>query len=530
MNYIKKYYLCFATVFLFFGTSFGFEHHNSHVNFIEYNKNIIQENKSFKKPYFLLFAAEWCHWCEIFAEKTLSKNKIYSYLNKNFVNIFIDADIHSAAYKKFKANGVPYTVFLNPDSSVYYKFSGALYAEPFFEVIEGVVQNIKKGMNVDGEEIIPFEYDPPKELEISSIFEIKRTFINGLLDNLDWEEYGLGKREKTILPETFFYFLKASNGEDNEDAVLWISETLSKAIKNIYDPIEGGFFRFAETRDWDIPHYEKMSDLNAGIIFLLYKINQLKPNKSFIKIANQTTAYLSNTLYDQETGSFLSFQEADTYYYFFNEKNRKKQKIPRVIKNIYITNLAVTLNYLIDLLDYTNDEHLKNKIVSSVDFLSEMITKNERPYHYYNTTNKQWLGKGDLHDFALLAKLFQKSAKKFNKGKYQQIASKILEMSILDFFNEEKRIFIDPELDENDYEYLMGINSIFTSILLENNSYMTSKKDLSAKSIITYFSGLSELLEDRFWDGKDWYYLENYALFLKATDQFLAKNQNIKLN
>ena len=171
--------------------------------------------------------------------------------------------------------------------------------------------------------------------------------------------------------------------------------------------------------------------------------------------------------------------------------------------------------------------HRLNKIISSIDFLSEMITRSERPYHYYNTTKKQWFGKGDLQDLALLAKLFQKSGKKFKNKKYHKIASKIVEISILEFYNKKKRIFVDPELDENDYEYLMGINSIFASILLENQNYLKNKKELSIKSTIAYFSGLNELLEDRFWDGKDWYYLENYALFLSTTEKFLHKQKNL---
>ena len=521
MNYLKINCLFLSIIFLSYGNSYAFEHHDSHVNFLEYNKNIIFENKVQKKPYFLLFAAEWCHWCHIFAEKTLTKKKIYSYLNKNFVNIFIDADIHSSAYKKFKANGVPYTVFLNPDSSVYYKYSGTLYEEPFFEVIEGVVKNIKRGVNVDGEEIIPFEYVPPIKLELSSLYELKKTFINGLLDNLDWKEYGLGKREKAILPETYIYFLNSTDGEEKEDAVLWTSKTLSKAIENIYDPIEGGFFRFAETRDWDIPHFEKMADLNAGIILLLYKMDQLQPKKSFKKIATQTTAYLSETLYDDEVGSFLSFQEADNYYYFFNAKNRKNQKFPHVIKNIYINNLSVTLSYLIDVLDYANDENLKNKIKSSIDFLYEMLSKNKKPLHYFNTTKKQWLGEGDLQDFALLTKLFHKASIKFNNKKYKHVSSNLINISIAEYFNEKKQIFVDPELDENDFEYLMGINSIFTSIFLENQNYIKDKKAVKIESLIAYFSGMNELLEDRFWESKDLGSLENYALFLKSFDKFI---------
>ena len=40
-----------------------------------------------------------------------------------------------------------------------------------------------------------------------------------------------------------------------------------------------------------------------------------------------------------------------------------------------------------------------------------------------------------------------------------------------------KGVIQDTELDENDYEYLMGINSIFTSILLENNFSMAMQED-----------------------------------------------------
>ena len=172
MNYLKIYCLCFVIIILSYGKSYAFEHHDSHVNFLEYNKNIIHQNKIQKKPFFLLFAAEWCHWCHIFAEKTLTKKKIYSYLNKNFVNIFIDADIHSSAYKKFKANGVPYTVFLNPDSSVYYKYSGALYEKPFFEVIEGVVQNIKRGVD----ELIDMSEQNRKDLGLQGRQSIIKRF------------------------------------------------------------------------------------------------------------------------------------------------------------------------------------------------------------------------------------------------------------------------------------------------------------------------------------------------------------------
>jgi uncharacterized protein YyaL (SSP411 family) len=104
----------------------AFEHEGSAVQFQEYNRDVIKKNRQQNKPYFLLFAAQWCHWCAVFAEETLTKKKVYTYLNKHFTNIFIDIDIHSAAYLKYKATGLPYTVFLNPDGSHYYKYAHSM--------------------------------------------------------------------------------------------------------------------------------------------------------------------------------------------------------------------------------------------------------------------------------------------------------------------------------------------------------------------------------------------------------------------
>jgi len=39
---------------------------------------------------------------------------------------------------------------------------------------------------------------------------------------------------------------------------------------------------------------------------------------------------------------------------------------------------------------------------------------------------------------------------------------------------------------------------------------------------------LEELLEEKFWDGKDWKFLERSALFLSAADKFLDLKYNPK--
>ena len=95
---------------VFNSPALAYEHENSLVNFQEYSENVIRKNRIENKPYFLLFSAEWCYWCHQFAKRTLSRHDVADYLNKHYINVFVDADINNSAYVKYRATGLPYTV------------------------------------------------------------------------------------------------------------------------------------------------------------------------------------------------------------------------------------------------------------------------------------------------------------------------------------------------------------------------------------------------------------------------------------
>ena len=172
--------------------------------------------------------------------------------------------------------------------------------------------------------------------------------------------------------------LESLRGTDRKDAIRWITRTLEKAVEHIYDPVEGGFFRYAEKKDWQIPHYEKMADLNAGTVMIIYEINRQSPSPDLKKAADKTVQYLTSTLFDSNIGSFLSFQEADTSYYFLSGDHRKNGQRPNVVEKVFTDRLAKTLVYLIDVLDYTTLNSLEEKVTQSLDFMAEMILNNDQ--------------------------------------------------------------------------------------------------------------------------------------------------------
>jgi len=516
-------YLVFVLMVVGYNSpTFAYEHENSLVNFQEYSGNVISKNRIKKKPYFLLFSAEWCYWCHQFANKTLARHDVADYLNKHYINVFVDADINNSAYVEYRATGLPFTVFLNPDGSLYYQYAGTLYGDNFLAVIKEVSSKVGANQYALGMEAHRISYTPPSKLTKSDLEDLPKVFKQGLMDNFDTNEFGLGKGQKAILPQAFLYLLNNAETEDRKQIIEWATKTLERAIDRIYDPVEGGFFRYAEKRNWQIPHYEKLADLNAGAVFFLYKLNQLAPSAKLKEAADKTLSYLTSNLYHPLTGTFLSFQVADNYYYTLNEDRRKSVPRPKVMSKVFTDRLAVTLSYLMPVSDYAKDRALEIRIKQSLDFLAKMIEKNKGLSRYYEVGMQQWFEQGGLADYAYVASLYSDAASRYQSSYYAEIASKIVRKAISDFYDYEKGVFIDPSIDNStNVEYLMEINSLLILSMNKLSNRLNPDDDKIINSTITYFSQIATVLEDRFWNAVDWEFTAAYVPYLQALEYYL---------
>ena len=515
--------------------TFAYDHHDSPVNFEEYSATLGaagdppadpgRENK----PYFLLFSAQWCYWCHEFAKQTLTRKEVAAYLNRRFINVFIDVDVHASAYAKYRATGLPYTVFLNPDRSVYYQYAGTLYGDAFLDVIKEVAAEAGAGKYALGMESSQVRYAPPASLDAPALQAMPDAFMRGVLDNFDAEEYGLGKGQKSIQPRTFLYMLENLPPPDRAQAARRIANTLERAVERIYDPVEGGFFRYAEKRNWQIPHYEKFSDFNAGAILLLYQLNQISPSPKLKQAADETLAYISSTLFEADPGVFLNFQIADNRYYFLSAEQRKNAVAPKVMDKIFTDRLAITLGYLLRVTNYTDTPELENKVRQSLDFLAEMIMGNAAMSRYYAVTDEQWRGRGELSDHAHVASLFTAAAAHFQDARYLAVAAKAVRLAISGFYNEEKKIFIDDGIDTgNAVEYLMELNGLLAHAMLALGNRLNPPRDDIVESAIAHYSLMTEVLEERIWDAVEWDFTEAYVPYLRASKKYLALRSELR--
>lgn len=500
----------------------AFEHEESLVEFVEYSDDVISRNKHQNKPYFLLFSAEWCHWCHEFAHQTLTRQDVADALNDSFVNVFIDADIHSSAYVKYRATGLPFTIFLNPDGSLYYKYTGTLYGDNFLNVVAEVVAGVGVGKYAIGMESSHVSYTAPDRLDQAALQVMADTFRQGLLENFDQQEFGLGRDRKGILPRSFDYLLETASGDERDEVITQLNQTLNRAIQRIYDPIEGGFFRYAETRNWQIPHYEKFADLNAGAILLLYRLNAIAPDPELKQAADLTLEYLMTTLYDKQTGCYLSFQIADTYYYSLSQDRRDNAREPKVMDKIFTDRLAVTLTSLIQVAGLTENPALHNQIHRSLDFLGAMIQAEGGLKRFYEVPRGEWSRQSGLADHAYLARLYVEAANYFDQPQYADIAAEILLAAVGDYYDRDLGIFIDPSVDDSsNVEYLMEMNAMLALSVMGLGDRLNPGGAKIVASITQYFSQMIDPLEERLWNASEWEFAESYVPLLRVVDRYL---------
>jgi uncharacterized protein YyaL (SSP411 family) len=147
-------------------------------------------------------------------------------------------------------------------------------------------------------------------------------------------------------------------------------------------------------------------------------------------------------------------------------------------------------------------------------------------YHYYSTTEKSWLNKGSLSDHAYLAYGFMKAFSILNEPEYLQLSKRVIKEAQKRFYDKEKGIFMERVGDKAlDLEYQLEFNSIIALALLSmpKNERDEGKSEV-IKNIITYFSDINGLLDERVWNEGSWRFMERYAPYLKASEIYLSLN------
>ena len=479
------------------------QHKDNPVFWQTWSKETLDFAKQNNKPILLSIGYASCHWCHVMAHESFEDIETAKIMNKLFVNIKVDREerpdldfIFQSSFQLFNqtGGGWPLTMFLDENGV---PFMGGTYfpkdtkngLPSFKEVLHKVSDTYKDQRDniIKQKDLIIKNLDLKKNSVLNQDLEPILEISLSHLDTLKGGYKGSPKFPTFNLYETLLYFYNKTKKEKYLEPVELILKQLCS--KGIYDHIEGGIARYTVDENWIIPHFEKMLYDNTQFILLLSKYCKIKKSNYFMFKLEQTIDFLNKEFLNKD-GFLGSAFDADSEgeegkYYVFNYDEIKKienieyffdikpegnwenkiilveKKLPtseiikellkiriKKVKPFFDDKTQLDLNCLMISALISASEILQNN--GYLELAEEFFLKIENKYiknkiHHSYSTNIAF-----IEDYAFLINAINDLSDKTMNFKYKDLAKKLTQEALSNFFLEDKNIFQKNQKNSND--------------------------------------------------------------------------------
>ena len=299
------------------------------------------EARSADKPLLLSISAVWCHWCHVMDETTYSSQDVIDTINRRFIPVRVDNDRRPDVNARYNQGGWPTTAILTPEGEI---LRGATYVPPdqMHHLLRQVDAFYREPTNksaiaerIDGvrqRRATP----PPARAQGALRPDIPDRIFSFLDANFDERYGGFGTDQKFPQTSALHFLLDLCARGQNDRAREMVTRTLhAMADGGMYDHVHGGFYRYSTTRDYTVPHFEKMLEDLGGLILACARAAALFEDEGLARVALDVRSYLDAHLWNDSAGAYGGSQDADETYYALDAAGRAEHREPYVDPTIY---------------------------------------------------------------------------------------------------------------------------------------------------------------------------------------------------
>lgn len=358
------------------------------------------------KPILLDLSAVWCHWCHVMDETCYSDPAIIQAIGERLIPIRVDTDERPDINRRYNLGGWPTTAFLTPNGEL---LTGGTYIPPaqmlnLVQQVSDLYRNRKQEILDKVAEVAVrraelLDTRAPAAGALSP--EIVDHVVNSIRDNLDSLYGGLGDEPKFPQTDAFELVLAEYSKKHDPSLLSIVTTTLTNMARGgIYDQQAGGFFRYSTTRDWSVPHYEKMLEDNAKLLALYLHAWQVTRDELFEKTIHSLIEYVEGTLADLDHGGFYGSQDADEHYYSLTLAERAALPAPYVDRTFYADWNALMVSAYLEAAAVLGEDHLQTSALKALDRLWSEMYQPDTGLHHYAKPNQAPQLPGQLSDVA----------------------------------------------------------------------------------------------------------------------------------
>jgi len=345
------------------------------VRWQEWGEDAFRRARSLDLPILLSISAVWCHWCHVMDRTTFADPEVAALIHAHCVPVRVDNDQRPDINARYNMGGWPTVAFLTPEGEI---LSGGTYmpAAAFKEALQQITAYYRdnKGEVQSRSAQMRAQRARSHELALRNVGELAPSIVMKAYAQVvaayDPQYGGFGsaptpKRgygvpkfpqvdaiELALVHHAYRYCAPSWGPVQPLAGQVTALEIATRTLRamaqgGVYDHEVGGFFRYSTTRDWSIPHFEKMLEDNARLLSVYLHAYQVTGESLFRQTAEGIISYVESTLRDRERGYFYGSQDADEAYYALDKAERKKRTAPFIDRICYASwNAMMALAYL----------------------------------------------------------------------------------------------------------------------------------------------------------------------------------------
>lgn len=213
------------------------------------------------KPVLLSITAAWCRACHEMDRTTYADPGVAALVGERFVAVRVDADRRPDINERYNLGGWPTTAFLTAEGAL---ITGGTFvgADRMPAVLARVIDAFgaleARGAATEGD-----GEDGGSEAADSD------ALIETIFSTFDALHGGFGVEPKfPVTPPLHLALLLFRESGDARWRNIVERSLDAMWTQGLWDRADGGFYRYASSRDWQQPHVEKLLDTNAALLAL----------------------------------------------------------------------------------------------------------------------------------------------------------------------------------------------------------------------------------------------------------------------
>ena len=252
----------------------------------EWNEEAFVAARTEGKPVLLTLGATWCHWCHVMDQRAYADPRVIELVNSRFIPVRVDVDQRPDISLRYNQGGYPSVAFLTGAGEF---LAGRPYTPP--DEMVALLEQICRGEDVSATPARAESSDAAATATGETPVERVLFRLGELYD----ERFGgFGLEPKQPPWESLRLLMARSSLTGDRTLLAMVESTLQGMWQGIYDNKDQGFFRYSVSRDWKVPHYEKMLVTNSNLAMVYLDAYLLTRKPDYRTPASGILDYLLN--------------------------------------------------------------------------------------------------------------------------------------------------------------------------------------------------------------------------------------------